>query len=234
LSEGDEMPLPFVSCVMPTCNRPAFVRAAIDCFLKQTYQRRELVILDDGHQPLENCPNDTRVRYIRAKHEESLTLGMKRNRINEMTKGEIICHWDDDDWSAPGRLVDQVARMARKAKRATGYSSLLFWDVVAQKAKLFVSAVDNYACGTTLCYYREFWLKNPFPDLQMSSDNEVVYPNVNNIAGSNETRFMVARIHGAHTSTKSNIDTIVPKERIPAEFWDNERRRLDGNWELQN
>ena len=40
-----------VSAIMPTRSRPALSRAALNCFLAQTYEPRELVILDDDDDP---------------------------------------------------------------------------------------------------------------------------------------------------------------------------------------
>ena len=45
-------PQPPVSCLMPTYNRRPFAARAIDAFLAQDYPERELVILDDGEDPI--------------------------------------------------------------------------------------------------------------------------------------------------------------------------------------
>ena len=88
--------LPFVSCVMPTKNRRAFVPAAIDCWLKQTYVNSELVIVDEGEDPVEDLiPDDKRIRYVFQKVRRN-TTGKKRNFCNELARGEIIGHFDDD------------------------------------------------------------------------------------------------------------------------------------------
>ncbi len=39
-----------VSCVMVTANRAALARRAVDCFLRQRWANRELVVVDDGEQ----------------------------------------------------------------------------------------------------------------------------------------------------------------------------------------
>jgi hypothetical protein len=51
---------------MPTYNRLGFVREAVRCFLRQDYPNLELVIVDDGTDPVEPLlPNDARLRLIR-------------------------------------------------------------------------------------------------------------------------------------------------------------------------
>lgn len=217
---------PLVSCVMPTWNRRAFIPAAIDCFLKQTYENRELVIVDDGNEEIRDLiPEDPRIRYF-FENKRRIT-GDKRNKVNELAAGEIICHWDDDDWSAASRIEDQVARMKKSKKPVTGYAVLLFWDVVERQAKRYVSAISGYVCGTTLCYQKEFWKVRHFRSKHSESDNDFVYPILKNIAAGTDGRHMVARIHGCHhTSPKGGIKNTVPRDQLPAEFWKNEELRL--------
>ncbi len=217
---------PSVSCVMPTHNRGSFIQAAIDCWLKQTYENRELIILDDGD--MGQCypvPHHPRIRYEFLEKPEA--LGRKRNLINGMARGDVICHWDDDDWSAPDRIADQVHRLQETGKPITGYGTLLFWDTISKQAKRYRSTVAGYVVGTSLCYLRSYWEKHQFPPKQEASDNGFVYPVLRQIAAFSDACHMVARIHNCHhTSRKSGITQVVSKELIPNEFWENEKLRL--------
>lgn len=218
---------PLVSCVMPTWNRRAFIPAAIDCFLRQTYDPRELVILDDGEEPIDDLiPEDARIRYVFE--DRRRITGDKRNRVCELAIGELICHWDDDDWSAPDRIAHQVEMLSDSGKPITGFSNLLFWDLREKKARIYRSSISGYVCGTTLCYTRELWQSRHFKSRHESSDNDFVYPILPLIAASRDTGCMVARIHGCHhTSSKAGIREEIPEDRIPAAFWENEKLRLE-------
>jgi len=112
-------PLPLISCIMPTHNRRAFIGLALACFDAQTYPNRELVVIDDGTDPvgdlLENHPN---VRYARVS--TRLTLGAKRNLACELAQGDLIAHWDDDDWYNPRRLSEQIAPLLAEQCDVTG------------------------------------------------------------------------------------------------------------------
>jgi O-antigen biosynthesis protein len=217
---------PLVSCVMPTCNRRAFIPAAIDCWQKQTYQNRELIILDDGEDPIREITPDAKGIYYYRAGGRIGTLGKKRNVINGYALGAIICHWDDDDWSADDRIADQVARLCESGKPVTGYSSLLFWEAETKQAKRYQAQVSGYVCGTTLMYLKSFWEMHPFKDKQKASDNDFVWPILRQVATWNGCSHMVARIHGDHTSDKSNIRDRIPVELIPQAFWENEKLRL--------
>lgn len=223
---------PLVSCVMPTWNRRTFIPAAVDCWLKQTYQNRELVILDDGEEPIEDLlPEDNRIRYVFEQRRR--VTGDKRNRICELARGEVICHWDDDDWSAPDRISFQVAILWQTGKPVTGFGVLLFWDVVHERAVRYRAHVPGYVCGTSLCYERAFWQMRRFREKHEASDNDFVYPILKQIAPSNDPTHMVARIHGCHhTSRKSSISEMVAREAIPAGFWENDKLRAHPNGHL--
>jgi glycosyltransferase involved in cell wall biosynthesis len=215
---------PLVSCIMPTWNRRAFVPAAIDCWLKQTYENRELIILDDGDDRIKDLiPANSKIVYIELP--SRISTGAKRNRCCEAARGKIICHFDDDDWSSPGRIADQVARLRESRLPITGYGTLLFWDILTGQAKRYISTVPGYVCGTSLCYLRSWWQKHPFPNKQEASDNGFVYPALKRIESSHDSSHMVARIHDHHTSSKSGITEVVPREMIPSGFWENEKLR---------
>src|SRR5581483_6186815 len=92
-------PVPLVTCIMPTADRRHFVAHAIRHFLAQGHPRRELVIVDDGADSVADLvPADTRIRYLRLS--ARATVGKKRNLACAAAAGEIIVHFDDDDWSA--------------------------------------------------------------------------------------------------------------------------------------
>lgn len=70
---------------------------AIQYFLRQNYPNRELVVVDDGTDAVTDMmPPDPQIRYVRL--EGKHTLGTKRNLACEEARGEIIVHWDGDDW----------------------------------------------------------------------------------------------------------------------------------------
>ncbi|RPJ87285.1 MAG: glycosyltransferase, partial [Acidobacteria bacterium] len=66
-----------VSAIMPTANRPQYVGSAITCFQAQTYEPKELLILDDGDSIKGLIPRDDRIRYFQL--EGRLVLGAKQN-----------------------------------------------------------------------------------------------------------------------------------------------------------
>jgi hypothetical protein len=58
---------------MPTADRRAFVAQAIQYFLAQDYAAKELVIVDDGADPVANLvPANTLIRYFRLPQKQTV------------------------------------------------------------------------------------------------------------------------------------------------------------------
>jgi len=104
---------PFVSVVTPTYNRREFLPILIHLYQVQTYpsELRELIIMDDSPSSNEDLipKDDKSIRYIYLP--EKITLGEKRNRLNEEAKGEIIICFDDDDYHYPERISYSVFKL---------------------------------------------------------------------------------------------------------------------------
>lgn len=96
-----------VSITVPTYNRSAFFEGLYRCFQHQTYKDIELLIYDDSPERTSffDEKNNPRVKYFYS--ENRLTIGEKRNYLIEMAEGEVIVHFDDDDFYAP-RYVEYM------------------------------------------------------------------------------------------------------------------------------
>jgi glycosyltransferase involved in cell wall biosynthesis len=206
-SEIDDLPL--VSCIMPTHNRPHFVAMAIEYFLRQDYSHRELLILDDGTDPIEDLiPDDRRIRYFRQNHKSM--VGAKRNHACEEARGEIIIHWDDDDWIADWRLSYQVKHLLREQADLCGLDRLLFCNPGSGQAWQYVYPRGSmpWVAGGTLCYTKAFWKRNPFPDLSVGEDTRFVWSkHPKKMLALQEYTFYVALIHPHNTSSKWTHDS---------------------------
>lgn len=104
---------PRVSVVMPTYNVAAYVEAATESILQQTFTDFELIIIDDGSTDdtwavLERlAAQDPRIRLERNSANRGISYS--RNRGTELAYGEYIAVMDHDDISMPDRLEKQVA-----------------------------------------------------------------------------------------------------------------------------
>src|SRR5919199_1212543 len=195
---------PLVSCIMPTADRRHFVSLAIRTFLAQDYPNKELVVLDDGFDSVADLmPADPRVRYLRRV--ERRTLGAKRNECVRESHGDLIMHWDDDDWMAPHRISYQVAALLRENAEVCGLRRMLFHDLASGESWLYDYPADRrpWLAGGSLLYTRDFWRRSPFPDLQVGSDTHFIWSqSLDRAVVLPDFHFYVALIHPGNTSPK--------------------------------
>ncbi|GAB3560757.1 glycosyltransferase family 2 protein [Spelaeicoccus albus] len=102
--------LPLVSVVIPTYNRPDFLRQALASVLNQDYCGPiEAIVVFDKTEPdysLESERSDRSVRVFR----NTRTPGLAGNRNSGILKatGELVAFCDDDDTWRPNKLSSQV------------------------------------------------------------------------------------------------------------------------------
>jgi len=201
--DREPAPLPLVSCIMPTADRREFVPQAIRNFLAQDYGPRELIVLDDGRDSVADLiPAHDNIRYVRM--DRKSTIGTKRNIACEMARGEIIAHWDDDDWMAPAWLSSQVRSLQAQQADICGLDKVFFYAPEARSAWQYVyDGRTPWVCGGTLCYRRDFWRISPFADIDVGEDNAFVWSvRAKRIATNPEHHLYVARVHARNTSPK--------------------------------
>jgi hypothetical protein len=195
---------PVVSCIMPTADRPEFLARSIEAFLRQDYEARELIIVDDGEEPVDHLvPLDSRIRYGRVRGR--LSLGAKRNLACGRAGGAFIVHWDDDDWYAPWRLSYQVRALCGTPHAVIcGLSTALFFDPDAARAWRYTwFGGGAWVHGATFCYRRAFWERVGFPEISEGEDVSFVRaaPEEGVLSLERDT-FYVGIIHGRNASAK--------------------------------
>lgn len=121
---------PLVSCLMVTANRHGQARLAVECYRRQSWPRRQLVIVDtsDGAELgtwLSNL-NDPTINY---KHlaRGNRTLGDLRNLAAGRARGEFICIWDDDDLHHPLRIEAQMTALTATQAAACVLGRVMVW-----------------------------------------------------------------------------------------------------------
>lgn len=196
---------PLVSCIMPTCNRRAFIPLAIRCFLQQDYPNLELLVVDDGTDAIEDClPADSRIRYIRLA--QRLKIGAKRNYACERAWGEFIVHWDDDDWYPSWRVSRQIAALEQSGASISGTGRLYYYDAAGDRAWLYEYTGPGrpWVSGNTLAYRRSTWERHKFPDIQIGEDSRFVWGvGTHAVCDLAEPSLCVAAVHTTNTSHKA-------------------------------
>jgi hypothetical protein len=222
---------PSVCCVLLTANRPAMARQAVENFRAQTYANKRLTVYDTGSLQLgitfnwedrseAHWSSGGRNEFWRTKGINGSPIGVLRNEANEVSASDILIHWDDDDYSHPNRIAEQVALLQSSGADCVGYNEMLFWDSRCDDdaAWLYHNPDPRYALGTSLCYWRKTWERKPFEATSQGEDlrwiaglnvvgkSSMVYDSPEECAAENDSLRsagprMIARIHPGNTST---------------------------------
>ncbi len=116
--------MPRVTVIMPAQNEERYIGEAIESVLYQTYDRWELVVVDDHSTDrtaeIVRSFNDSRIRLYQ-KSTEPPGRASSRNIGISMARGSFIAYHDADDYSRPTRIELQVKEALAGIKpRAVG------------------------------------------------------------------------------------------------------------------
>jgi len=104
--------LPLVSVIIPTYNRPEYLRLTVESVLAQTYPNIEVIVADDAstdHTPEVMAAYGDRVRYLR----EPVNTGGEQVILTGLAaaRGKYINFLDHDDLMYPQKIARQVERL---------------------------------------------------------------------------------------------------------------------------
>lgn len=95
-------------------------------------------------------------------------IGTKRNRLCRAATGDIIVHFDSDDYYAP----DWVARIVQTMQQYPEYDIYGLKDLYYSTGYKYTGGRPNgIVWGATMAYRREFWKRHIFSDVQIGEDS---------------------------------------------------------------
>ena len=165
-----EMAPIIVSVITPTYNRRRFIPYLIKCYESQNYKKEsmEWIILDDGQDKVKDLfdaaakriPN---IRYIPL--DEKLTIGEKRNRLNDEAIGSIIVAMDDDDYYPPERVSHVVMRFANnKEVQLAGTSEVYMYYSDVKEIYKLGPYNPNHATNGTMAWRKSYSNSHRYDD----------------------------------------------------------------------
>lgn len=117
--------MPCVSVVIPTFNRAALLRLAIETALRQTFRDFEVLVVDDGSTddtPAVAHEYDGRIRYFR---QPNRGVNAARNVAVRQARGEYIALLDSDDLWLPYALQLMAGLLGRFPDAGFVYADFL-------------------------------------------------------------------------------------------------------------
>ncbi|MCR5639215.1 MAG: glycosyltransferase family 2 protein [Lachnospiraceae bacterium] len=110
------MSAPLVSVVIPTYDRPVFLKRCLESIIGQSYDNIEIIVVDDNNPETEArletekvmaaYKDNSKIKYIQ--HEKNKNGSAARNTGWRNSSGEYITFVDDDDKIAETKLEKQV------------------------------------------------------------------------------------------------------------------------------
>ena len=157
---------PLVTICTPTFNRRPFIPIMIKCFEHQTYPKDKIewIIVDDGTDKIEDLVSHIpQVKYL--KFDEKMTLGKKRNVLNDNSRGDIIVFMDDDDYYPPDRISHVVEKLKSNPRAlCAGSSEMFIYFKHINKMYKFGPYGPNHATAATFAFRRELLSKTRFDE----------------------------------------------------------------------
>jgi glycosyltransferase involved in cell wall biosynthesis/LPS sulfotransferase NodH len=232
---------PTYSIITPTGGRGGILRLQHRGISEQTEGNFEWLILDDSPEPSTYFSRltDERIHYQHVSHR--LSIGAKRNLLNERARGEIIVHFDDDDYYSPDYLATMakcfdtsidVVKLSGWYVYSQVYRELGYWDLTQirglhlcwSKAPMASTVFDDdYAKGSvansllgfgfSLAYRRDSWKKVQFPDRDLREDGNFVRSIL--AAGSHLHQFADTAGICVHILHNGNTSRCYPQYRLP-------------------
>lgn len=114
--DGTENPAsePLVSALMITGlggSRINLAKLSLECFEAQTWEDKELIIINHGSTPISNGQKGVREFFVSK--ESGTTLGDLRNISLEKASGEYVIQWDDDDYHHPAQITEMMRHRSK-------------------------------------------------------------------------------------------------------------------------
>lgn len=109
----DELPL--VSVLISSYNHETYVQKTIESIISQTYEKIELIIIDDGSTDLTfekilEMENVCKEHFVNVyfKKQKNQGIGLTCNELIKLSNGEYLYYIASDDLAKPNAITDQV------------------------------------------------------------------------------------------------------------------------------
>lgn len=123
-----------ISCLMISRGEIYPTAFAIECFQRQTFQNKELVIVtantNGALKRYVESLGDHRIRYSQV---PDWSLGTLRNISVGLARGDLVATWDDDDLRHPRSLEFQYAGLTATPAAIVCLMRLSLWEPARQR-----------------------------------------------------------------------------------------------------
>jgi hypothetical protein len=185
-----------------------------------------------------NTLSDQRIRYLHAPG--PMTIGAKRNELCKAAMGQIIAHFDDDDYYGPRYIEGMLSFMTDlhvAFVKLFGFflyhrthEAFAYWDLERDFPQHFClhptvspyitrrlsNVNDRWGYGFSYVFYRHVWEKLPFPDRNHGEDQVFADAVVAHFKSAGKQDFACSCVHVIHTNNSSSTypQQLLPKDQL--------------------
>jgi len=134
---------PLVSILIPAYNSEEWIAQTIRSALAQTWQRKEIIVVDDGSKD-QTAATARRFasKEVAVVSTENQGSAAARNHALQLSQGDYIQWLDADDLLSPGKIESQLAALRGvENKRILLSSSWAFFNYRTQRARFIESSL---------------------------------------------------------------------------------------------
>ncbi|MFK5957869.1 MAG: glycosyltransferase [Lutibacter sp.] len=134
---------PLVSVIIPTYNRPNYLKQTLKSVVNQTYTNIEILVIDDGSKmnyAESICNKHPNCKYF---YKTNGGLSSARNFGIKKAKGEYIAFLDDDDFWREDKLQKQVEFLNSNLDIDLVHSSAMIVDENGTSTGIIIGASPN-------------------------------------------------------------------------------------------
>ena len=159
-----------ISILMPVKNEEKYIETALDSILNQSYQKFELIIIND-------CSKDNSSNLINQYYDERIkvfnfqkSVGISKclNKAISLAKGKYIARMDADDISYPNRLKYQLKFMQQNPKI----------DLLSGNINYIKSTGKSYILKNLIVFFSNKKINNSLLKIIILHENVVKHPTV--------------------------------------------------------
>lgn len=170
-----------VSLIVPTGDRSVLLGRCIAQAWAQTYERFEVVVVDGGERACDwigrkeipsAITDRVAIRYVRA--DPATTVGERRNIAIEHARGELIAHFDDDDFYHRDYLAELLQWWdTHQPIDLGGFCQFWHYDFFRRRGWRTNLWDSGHPYGATFLYRKSTWKKiGGFKPQQKGEDQE--------------------------------------------------------------
>ncbi|MGR3808557.1 glycosyltransferase family protein [Pasteurella testudinis] len=185
LGQNIQKTTPLASVVMAS-NRPHFIDRIVDNLCKQSYANMEIIIITQNYTEQQLSELNDKIAksgkvfqniYIVTNNSDD-TLGKRLNQGIELSKGEYVAKFDDDDFYFPNYLQDMLIPFSFGNYGIVGKKEIFMY--FEKENKTFVRykgsrhTETDFLTGATLVFSREALKSLKFGDLNRGEDSNIL------------------------------------------------------------